>query len=117
MDKMIAYCGLVCSDCSAYIATQANDQAALQRVVEQWREEYDAPNTTVQDVTCDGCLVGGLKCSHCGQCDIRACGMSRGVANCAHCADYACYACEKMIKFFAMVPGAQAVLDQVRATL
>ena len=29
MDKMIAYCGLVCTDCEAYIATQANDLAAL----------------------------------------------------------------------------------------
>jgi hypothetical protein len=25
MDRMIAYCGLVCTDCEAYIATQAND--------------------------------------------------------------------------------------------
>jgi len=27
MDKIIAYCGLVCSDCPAYIATQAGDRA------------------------------------------------------------------------------------------
>ena len=25
MEKMIAYCGLVCSDCGAFIATQKND--------------------------------------------------------------------------------------------
>ena len=37
MDKIIAYCGLVCSDCSAYVATQANDQEALERVAAQWR--------------------------------------------------------------------------------
>jgi hypothetical protein len=29
MDKMIAYCGLVCTDCDAYIATQANDLVTL----------------------------------------------------------------------------------------
>jgi len=29
MDKIVAYCGIVCSDCSAYIATQEEDWAAL----------------------------------------------------------------------------------------
>ena len=115
MNRMIAYCGLVCSDCPAYIATQANDQAALLRVRDQWRQEYNAPDMAVDDVTCDGCLVGGLKCSHCADCDIRACGVSRAVANCAHCADYA--TCAKLERFFGFVPDAKAVLDQVRALL
>jgi len=34
MNKIVAYCGLVCSDCPAYIATQANDRAALERTVQ-----------------------------------------------------------------------------------
>ena len=45
--KMIAYCGLVCSDCEAYVATQANDQDALVRVRDHWRQEYDAPAMSV----------------------------------------------------------------------
>ena len=32
MDKIIAYCDLVCTDCPACIATQANDRAALEQV-------------------------------------------------------------------------------------
>jgi hypothetical protein len=48
MDKMIAYCGLVCTDCPAYVATQANDRDALERVAAQWREEYNAPGLTVE---------------------------------------------------------------------
>jgi hypothetical protein len=111
--KIIAYCGLVCSDCSAYIATQANDRVALQRVVEQWRQELDAPDMTVESVICDGCLGQGRKCGYCAACEIRACGVSRGVANCAHCTDYAC---DKLEGFFGMAPNAQAVLDQVRAS-
>jgi hypothetical protein len=114
MDKIIAYCGLVCSDCSAYVATQANDQEALERVAAQWREEYNAPNVTVESVICDGCLSDGRKCSHCAECEIRACGVARGVANCAHCADYAC---EKLEKFFGFVPGARGVLDEIRHSL
>ena len=114
MDRIIAYCGLVCSDCSAYIATQANDQEALERVAAQWREEYNAPHITVESVICDGCLGDGRKGSHCAECEIRACGVARGVANCAHCADYTC---EKLGKFFGFVPGARDVLDEIRQTL
>ena len=114
MDKIIAYCGLVCSDCSAYVATQANDQEALERVAAQWREEYNAPNITVESVICDGCLGDGRKGSHCAECEIRACGVARGVANCAHCADYTC---EKLEKFFGFVPGARGVLDEIQQSL
>ena len=115
MDKIIAYCGLVCSDCSAYIATQADDQAALEQVAAQWREEYNVPDITVESVICDGCLTDeGRKCSHCFDCKIRACGMERGVVNCAYCDDYAC---EEMEGFFGFVPDARATLDGIRQSL
>lgn len=29
MERIIAYCGLVCTDCQAYVATQTNDPEAL----------------------------------------------------------------------------------------
>jgi hypothetical protein len=115
MDKIIAYCGLVCTDCPAYVATQANDYGALERVAAQWREEYNAPGLTVESVICDGCLTnGGRHCSHCSECQIRACGVERGVRNCAHCADYAC---EKLEGLFSFVPDARSVLDGVRRSL
>jgi hypothetical protein len=115
MDRIVAYCGLVCTDCPAYVATQADDRAALERVAAQWREEYNAPNITVESVICDGCLTDeGRKCSHCAECEIRACGVARGVVNCAHCADYAC---EKLEGFFGFAPDARAVLDGIRQSL
>jgi hypothetical protein len=115
MDTIIAYCGLVCSDCPAYVATQANDHAALERVAAEWREEYNAPNITVESVLCDGCLTDdGYKCGHCAECEIRACGQARGVANCAHCADYGC---DKLQGFFSFVPDARTRLDAIRAEL
>lgn len=114
-DKMIAYCGLVCTDCPAYIATQADDQAALEQVAAQWREQYHAPDLTVESVICDGCLTDeGRKCAHCADCEIRACGVERGVVNCAHCSDYAC---EKLEGFFGFAHPARAVLDEVRQSL
>jgi len=115
MTQMIAYCGLVCTDCPAYIATQADDRQALERVAAQWREEFNAPTITVESVICDGCLATtGRFCSHCFECKIRACGIERGVANCAHCADYAC---EELEGFFGFVPDARALLNEIRGAL
>jgi hypothetical protein len=114
MEQMIAHCGLICTECPAYIATQADDQAALERVAAQWREEFDAPDITVESILCDGCLVEGHKCAHCFECDMRACAMARTLANCAHCNDYAC---DKLDSFFGFVPDARTTLDGVRAGL
>ena len=115
MDKIVAYCGLVCTDCPAYVATQADDRAALERVAAQWREEYNAPNITVESVIWAGCLTEeGRKWSHCAEGEIRACGVTRGVVNCAHCADYAC---EKLEGFFGFAPDARAVLDEIQQSL
>jgi hypothetical protein len=114
MNRIVAVCGLICSDCPAYVATQADDRAALERVAAEWRQAYNAPNITVESVICDGCLDGERKCGHCAECNIRACGVARGVANCAHCPDYGC---EKLQGFFGFVPQARATLDEIRRSL
>ena len=117
MDKMIAYCGLVCTDCEAYIATQANDLAALERMAARAREQFNNPDLTVESAMCDGCLSNSERlCGYCFECQVRACGMERGVVNCAHCADYARHGgCEKLESFFGMAPHARATLDGIRA--
>lgn len=115
MNKIIAYCGLVCTDCPAYIATQAGDRAALERVAAQWREEFNAPNISVESVICDGCLTDeGCKCGHCFECEVRACGVEHGVANCAHCDGYVC---DKLKAFFGFAPDARVTLDGIHAGL
>ena len=116
MDKMIAYCGLVCTDCPAYVATQADDRAALERVAAQWREAFNAPEITADSIICDGCLGsnGGRLSGYCYECEIRACGVERGVVNCAHCDEYGC---EKLEGFFGHASEARAVLDEVRRGL
>ena len=115
MDRIVATCGLVCTDCDAYIATQANDRAALERMAARAREEYNILDATVESAMCDGCLsVNGRHVGYCFQCEIRACGTARGVVNCAHCADYAC---EKLTGFISAAPHAQATLDEIRQSL
>jgi hypothetical protein len=111
MDRIVAYCGIVCSGCPGYVATQANDRAALERLAEQARKEHNLLDVTVQDVMCDGCLDGVYKCGYCAECAIRACGEMRAVANCAHCSEYTC---EKLEGFLKLVPDARSVLDEIR---
>ena len=113
-EKMIAYCGLVCTECPAYIATQADDMERLERVAAQWSEEFNAPITTAFCL-CDGCLSDSERlCGHCAECEIRACAIGRGVINCAHCNDYGC---EKITGFFALAPDAKTTLEEIRQIL
>jgi hypothetical protein len=108
---MISRCGLVCTECPAYLATQAGDAVKAAETASAWSKAYNA-TFTVDDVWCDGCLVEGRKCSHCGECGIRACANERGHDNCAHCPDYAC---KQLRGFFGMVPHAKTKLEEVRA--
>jgi len=114
MEKMIAYCGLTCTECPAYIATQNHDVDAMARVAEEWSVEYKA-QLTADDCWCNGCLAEtGPWMSHCAECGIRACGVEKCVENCAHCDDYGC---DKLTEFFGFVPAAKEMLDGIRTAL
>jgi hypothetical protein len=108
MEKMIAYCGLICTDCPAYLATKANDENKARETADLWAKQYGV-KVAVADVWCDGCVVEGKKCAHCAECEIRACGIGRSVENCGRCADFSC---EKTEKFFTMVPFARDLLKE-----
>lgn len=109
-DEMIAYCGLICTSCPAYLATRANDQQKARETAEMWSRDYNT-TVTVEDVWCDGCLVEGKKCAHCGECQIRACARGKNVDNCAQCDDYAC---ETLSQLLDVVPAAKETLDRIR---
>ncbi|MDI7247228.1 MAG: DUF3795 domain-containing protein [Bacillota bacterium] len=111
MNRMVAYCGLVCSECPAYIATQNNDEEGRRKTAEKWSEELGI-TVTAEDCICDGCLAfHGRLGGYCGECPIRACGIRTKVENCAHCEGYPC---EQLEKFLQGVPAARAVLDAIR---
>jgi len=114
MNQMVAYCGLVCTDCEGYLATQRGDLAALAGLAAKAKADFGV-DTTAEGCQCDGCLPAkGRKIGYCAQCEIRACAVTRGLANCAHCA---AYACDKLTAFFAMATQAKPVLDGIRASL
>jgi hypothetical protein len=112
MQPMIAFCGLDCAQCEGYLATQADDEAWKERVAAQWRENYNAPDLTAKSVTCDGCkATSGRLGSNCFVCEVRLCGLQKGVENCAACPDYAC---EKLEAFFQFAPAIRTTLDELR---
>ncbi|MFH1213207.1 MAG: DUF3795 domain-containing protein [Candidatus Neomarinimicrobiota bacterium] len=114
MKSIIAYCGLNCHECGAYLATIANDDAKRKEIAEQWSKEYHA-DIKPADINCTGCLtVGENVFSHCKVCEIRLCGMQKKVVNCAHCDDFAC---EILENFFTMAPSLRKRLTELRAAL
>ena len=110
MDKMVAYCGIVCSECPGYIATQKDDDEERRKVAEAWSKEFSA-EIKPESINCDGCLATtGRLIDYCASCEIRKCAQERTVENCAHCGDYAC---DRLDKWFRDVPSAKKVLDEI----
>jgi hypothetical protein len=114
MDRMVACCGLVCTDCEAYKATQKGDWEALQQLAGKWSKEFNTP-LSGEDCLCDGCLATtGRQIGYCRECEIRGCGVARAVENCARCPDYAC---DKLEKFLGSAPQARTTLEELRQSL
>lgn len=86
-DSSMAPCGLVCDQCRAFLATKANDTAALLQCGKEW-----APGREIsaEDVKCDGCRASGRKWLFCRECALAGCEKSANVQSCAHCPDYPC---------------------------
>ena len=85
MNKMIAFCGLNCEKCDAYIATKNDDQALREKTAKLWAE---LNNVTIlpEHINCDGCRVNGRKTVFCESlCGIRKCAMSKGYETCGDC--------------------------------
>jgi len=112
MEKRTAICGLDCSVCPAYEATRDNSNEKRKATAEQWTKSYGS-EIKPENINCLGCTnTTGTLFEYCTMCEIRKCGMTKGVANCAQCAEYAC---AKLTKFLAMAPQAKLNLEEIRA--
>lgn len=87
MKNMIAYCGLDCEKCDAYLATINDDQALREKTAKLWAELNNAP-ILPEHINCQGCRVEGIKTMFCDSlCDIRQCALKKGVTTCGDCPD------------------------------
>ncbi len=87
---IIAYCGLLCDECPAYIATKENDVNKKDSLAKQW--SCDDYIVRAEDINCFGCSRDntGPVFKFCMDCEIRRCGIEKEIENCAHCEEYPC---------------------------
>jgi hypothetical protein len=110
--KMVAYCGLVCSDCPALIATRRNDRELLRQTAERWSSAGHPVKP--DDILCDGCLGTGARLtSFCSTCRVRRCARGNGLENCGWCDDYPCAMLREHWRFIKAADEARPVLDAV----
>lgn len=114
MERMVAYCGLICTKCPAYIAKKENNDELRKKTAEEWSKQFNQ-KITPESINCDGCLApDGVLIQYCNICEIRKCGLEKKVENCAFCDDYIC---EKLDKWFKNVPESKATLDEIRKNI
>ncbi len=94
-EEYLAMCGLDCARCAAYIATKNNDNELREKTAKEWTARYVAGNLNrpplkPEDINCSGCLSDGPVYQHCLKCEVRKCGLEKGIKNCRECKDYKC---------------------------
>ncbi|MFC1737157.1 DUF3795 domain-containing protein [Candidatus Hydrogenedentota bacterium] len=120
MTDMIGCCGLNCSKCEAYIATQADDDAMREETARIWRGH--GGRFTAERINCSGCHADDYADPDQSratifflwtddECSIRKCCRDRSVSTCAECDEYLC---ERLKSFPHFTPEMKANLDGLR---
>jgi len=109
MEKIIAYCGLDCSECGAFIAHQNNDEALREKTAAEWTKLYGF-NFLPEMINCTSCKSNGVHVGHCMECEIRKCASEKAIVNCGVCSDFK--TCKTINDFFARAPHAAGNLVQ-----
>lgn len=111
MEKMIGRCGIICSDCGAFIATQTGNEELRAKTAKEWSELYHADIKT-EDVYCDGCMQNeGHLFAHCHECEIRKCAQEKDAENCGYCTEYSCKKLDDFLKY--LPPTTKELLDEI----
>ncbi len=87
MRDMIAYCGLDCEKCDAYLATICDDQALREKTAKLWAELNNV-SILPEHINCEGCRMNGVKTVYCDNlCPIRQCALKKGMTICGDCSE------------------------------
>ncbi len=97
-ERIVGCCGIVCSECPVYKATQRDSNKVrteiLERQREKWAEVFSKQHGRefrLEDINCNGCTSDSERVFwFCRDCRIRRCAREKGLVNCAFCPDYAC---------------------------
>ena len=110
MNKLIAYCGLNCEECDAYVATKNNDQTLREKTAKLWTELNNA-HILPEQIHCEGCRTDGIKTIYCNTlCEIRKCSTSKDYENCGECVQKE--TCTKIAPIWQHNPQAKKNLEE-----
>ncbi len=108
---MIAYCGMNCSKCEGYSATQENNDTKREEVAKKWSAQYKS-DIKPEQINCNGCKSDGIKFFFTESiCEIRKCNIEKSTPHCAACS---MYKCEKLEKFIELAPQVSNALEALR---
>lgn len=111
MNDMIGCCGLNCSHCGAYIATQTDDNAKREEVAREWTEKHGA-HFTADQINCDGCQADARAPDWvASMCPTRKCCKGKAIETCAVCDSYIC---DELQSFVEGVPEMKSNLERLR---
>jgi len=114
LKEMIAFCGLNCYECGAFLATKQNDNQKRAKVAQEWSKLFKVEIKT-EDINCEGCQSnGGRLFNYCKVCEIRKCGKEKNLINCGYCGEYPC---QKLDFIFSNAPDAKKRLDKIHSSL
>ena len=108
MSEMIAFCGLVCTQCPVFLATQHDDDKDRAETAAMLAEKYGL-DLKPEEINCDGChSTGDRLIGYCLECGIRQCGLEKGIETCASCD---AQPCEKLTQFHTFSPEAKTAFS------
>jgi hypothetical protein len=107
---MIAFCGLDCYVCRAFLATKENNNQKRAEVAQEWSKLFKV-EIKPEDINCEGCRSEGRLVNYCKVCEIRKCGKEKNLKNCGYCDKYPC---PKLGFIFGNTPDAKNRLDKIK---
>ena len=106
---MLSSCGLICTECPAYLAARTNDDQLREKTAQGWSKLFKV-KIKAGDINCDGCRNrDGRLFNHCRVCEVRLCAKEKGVLNCFVCLDYPC---DKIVRLHEYLPEARKTLEK-----
>jgi hypothetical protein len=107
---MMSACGVICSECPAYLAV-AKGIAHRRRTVQAWRRIYGLTET-VEHISCGGCLGPDDELFHTSRsCKARRCCRRKRLSSCADCPKRSCHDLETAQAVWDDVPRLAATLS------